>query len=131
MIAANFGTEHAEHILVLRGDTDDEHFLKVTEQCIGKGAHPPPSNVIHRYPLQTICLFSLSGGDETCWRCGPPTEGEQRQLCAEHQKQNPIKTQPATSSELDLLIFPVKNTAETSRLRVPVSPRNETFIRDF
>ena len=67
---------HAEHILVLRGDTDEEHFLKVTEQCIGKGAHPPPSNVIHRYPLQSIRPFSLSGGNETCWRCGPSTEGE-------------------------------------------------------
>ena len=33
--------------------------------------------------------------------------------------------------KLDFFIFPVKNTAETSRLRVPVSPRNETFIRDF
>ena len=66
VIVANFGTEHAEHILVLRGDADDEHFLKVAEQCIGKGAHPPPSNVIHRYPLQTIRPFSLSGGDETC-----------------------------------------------------------------
>ena len=31
---------------------------------------------------------------------------------------------------VDLLIFSVKNSAETSRLRVPVSPRNETSIRD-
>ena len=86
VIVANFGTEYREHILVLRGDADDEHFLKVAEQCIGKGVHPPPSDAIHRYPLQTVCPFSLSGGDETCWRCGPPSEGGERQLCTEHQK---------------------------------------------
>ena len=31
----------------------------------------------------------------------------------------------------DLLIFSIKKSSETLRLRVLVSPRNETFIRDF
>ena len=64
-IVANFRPTSTEHVLILRGDSEDHHFRKLATKIIKE--RPTPLKAKHQ-PLQKIRPLSLTGGNEPCWQ---------------------------------------------------------------